>query len=82
MIEKCYICLKPLREPLIKLREVVLEDDGFGHVCVGPDCFALVVAAGPNGVRSGKGRGPMVFATTAQARAYVESVTITPPETK
>jgi hypothetical protein len=51
-------------------KEVVLEDDNYGHVEVGKDCFEKVVKAGYDGVRSGKGRGPMVFATTHMAECY------------
>lgn len=65
----CYVCLKPLKHDA-KTGEVVLEDDNHQHVEVGADCFANVVKAGYDGVRSGKGKGPMVFATTEMAMAY------------
>jgi hypothetical protein len=50
--------------------EVVLEDDDHRHVMAGSDCFKRVVKAACDGVRSGKGRGPMVFASTEMAQAY------------
>lgn len=69
MNEPCYVCQKPLK-PNAKTGEVVLEDDNHGHVVVGRDCFERVIKAGYDGVRSGKGKGPMVFATTEMAMAY------------
>jgi hypothetical protein len=67
-MQKCYVCMKTMKN--LPGLEVVLEDDDYGHVEVGRDCFERVVKAGYDGVRSGKGKGPMVFATTAMAIAY------------
>ena len=64
----CFVCLKPMAGDTI--REVVLEDDDHRHVNVGPNCFERVVKAGYEGLRSGKGKGPMVFATTDMAIRY------------
>lgn len=73
-MSRCYICLKALHEQ--HEWEVVLEDDSHRHVNVGRDCFKNVVKAGYDGVRSGKGKGPMVFASTAMAQAYARRRTV------
>jgi len=64
--ELCYICGKPLN----KSHDVFLQDDNHAIVCVGPNCYERVVKSGYDGVRSGKGRGPLVFVTRRMAEAY------------
>lgn len=67
--EKCYICGRNL-DKRFDPYEVILEDDDFNRAPVGPDCFERVVKSGYDGVRSGKGKGSMVFVTTAMAQTF------------
>lgn len=66
----CYVCQSRGDNIASDCREVYLEDDGHRTVYVGPSCFKKVEKAGSAGLVSGKGRGPRVFFTFAQAAAY------------
>lgn len=67
---RCFVCQSLGDKIASDCREVFLEDDGHKVVYVGPVCFKKVEAAGASGLPTGRGRGPRVFFTCEQARAF------------
>lgn len=64
--EPCYVCGRKLgaKTPYVAF----LEDDDNAPVFVGAECIKKVTHAGAAGLRSGKGKGPRVFASVALAK--------------
>lgn len=67
--EPCYICGRKLGKKTP--HTAYLQDDDQGAVFVGMECIKTVSAAGRDGVKSRKGKGPRVFASPELAREWL-----------
>lgn len=70
-MSNCYVCGKLLRSyghPVFY--EAFLQDDDHRAVEVGKDCLRRVIKSGYDGLPSGNGHGPLVFAERRWAEAY------------
>jgi hypothetical protein len=64
--ESCYVCGRKLGDKTPHVAYLI--DDAHAPVFVGRECINKVIRAGGNGLLTGKGRGPRVFASVELAK--------------
>jgi hypothetical protein len=78
---RCFICLKALDE-VARIANTRLADGSHRLVELDTGCYTRVTRAAHEGVRAGKGLGPLVFASQQMADAYaMREFTESPPPT-